>query len=149
MEVVGGFGCFFKVQNGKEIKAFKVTKKAVDPKSIQEIKQEMDKKSHPNVLRLYDVVVLPAKNLLIVLEYIEGFSLQEYVEKKIQNITPLWGKYEFLLIFKNILEGVQYLHNTLQRYHIDLKPGNVMWDLTNKQAVIIDIIETNKVQRHH
>ena len=63
----GGSGCFFQIQNGKEIKAFKATKWAIDPENIQEIKQEMDKKPHPNVLRLYDVVVLPAKNLLIVL----------------------------------------------------------------------------------
>ena len=74
--------------NGKEIKAFKATKWAIDPENIQEIKQEMDKKPHPNVLRLYDVVVLPAKNLLIVFDHIEGFSLGEYIGKK----SPFLGK---------------------------------------------------------
>jgi hypothetical protein len=101
----------------------------------------MKAKSHPNVLRIFDVIVLPPQNLLIVFEHVEGFSLDKYVSNKnSQNLVPVpWGKNEFLKIFKNILEGVHYIHTTLQRYHLDLKPANVMWDTVNKKAIIIDV----------
>ncbi|CAI5759851.1 unnamed protein product [Candida verbasci] len=86
--------------------------------------------SHPNIMGLYDV--WENKNdLYLILEYIEGGELFDYLIKK--------GKLhesEALNYFKQILNGINYLHQ-FNICHRDLKPENLLLDF-NKNIKIAD-----------
>eukprot|EP01135_Chromosphaera_perkinsii_P001743 Nk52_evm12s210 gene=Nk52_evmTU12s210 len=76
---------------------------------------------HPNVLGLYDVYESP-HHLFLVLEYIEGGELFDYLVKK----GRLEAK-EALFFFVQIISAVDFCHNYCV-YHRDLKPENLLLD---------------------
>ncbi|KAI5956328.1 HSL1 [Candida jiufengensis] len=86
--------------------------------------------SHPNIMGLYDV--WENKNdLYLILEYIEGGELFDYLIKK--------GKlqeFEAINYFKQIINGINYLHQ-FNICHRDLKPENLLLDF-NKNIKIAD-----------
>ncbi|CCE88897.1 Piso0_001687 [Millerozyma farinosa CBS 7064] len=86
--------------------------------------------SHPNIMGLYDV--WENKNdLYLILEYIEGGELFDYLIKK--------GKlqeHEAVGYFKQIILGINYLHQ-FNICHRDLKPENLLLDF-NKNIKIAD-----------
>ena len=86
--------------------------------------------SHPNIMGLYDV--WENKNdLYLILEYIEGGELFDYLIKK--------GKlqeFEAINYFKQIINGINYLHQ-FNICHRDLKPENLLLDF-NKNIKVAD-----------
>ncbi|CAK7895889.1 serine/threonine-protein kinase Hsl1p [[Candida] anglica] len=86
--------------------------------------------SHPNIMGLYDV--WENKNdLYLILEYIEGGELFDYLIKR--------GKlheFEAVNYFKQIIHGISYLHQ-FNICHRDLKPENLLLDL-DKNIKIAD-----------
>lgn len=86
--------------------------------------------NHQNIMRLYDV--WENKNdLYLILEYIEGGELFDYLIKR--------GKlheYEAISYFKQIINGISYLHQ-FNICHRDLKPENLLLDF-NKNIKIAD-----------
>lgn len=86
--------------------------------------------SHPNIMGLYDV--WENKNdLYLILEYIEGGELFDYLIKR--------GKlqeFEAINYFKQIINGINYLHQ-FNICHRDLKPENLLLD-HNKNIKIAD-----------
>ncbi|KAK6457027.1 uncharacterized protein RJT20DRAFT_36625 [Scheffersomyces xylosifermentans] len=86
--------------------------------------------SHPNIMGLYDV--WENKNdLYLILEYIEGGELFDYLIKR--------GKlqeFEAINYFKQIIHGIGYLHQ-FNICHRDLKPENLLLDF-NKNIKIAD-----------
>lgn len=86
--------------------------------------------AHPNIMGLYDV--WENKNdLYLILEYIEGGELFDYLIKR--------GKlqeFEAVGYFKQIIHGIGYLHQ-LNICHRDLKPENLLLDF-NKNIKIAD-----------
>lgn len=80
--------------------------------------------SHPNIMGLYDV--WENKNdLYLVLEYIEGGELFDYLIKRGQ-----LAEAEAVGYFKQIIGGVSYLHQ-FNICHRDLKPENLLLDHNN------------------
>ncbi len=78
------------------------------------------KLAHPNIVRIYDYVEQENFACLI-MEYIEGFTLDEYITKISGPLTaPKASK-----IISGILDAVQYAHEN-NIYHRDIKPGNIM-----------------------
>ncbi|KAL6451729.1 HSL1 Serine/threonine-protein kinase HSL1 [Candida maltosa Xu316] len=79
--------------------------------------------SHPNIMGLYDV--WENKNdLYLILEYIEGGELFDYLIKR--------GKlqeFEAINYFKQIINGINYLHQ-FNICHRDLKPENLLLDFS-------------------
>lgn len=86
--------------------------------------------SHPNIMGLYDV--WENKNdLYLILEYIEGGELFDYLIKRGKLL-----EFEAINYFKQIIHGIGYLHQ-FNICHRDLKPENLLLDF-NKNIKIAD-----------
>ncbi|KAJ6151293.1 hypothetical protein N7470_007887 [Penicillium chermesinum] len=79
---------------------------------------------HPNVISLYDVWENRGE-LYLVLEYVEGGELFDYVSQK----GPLHEQ-EAVRIFRQIIAGLGYCHR-FNICHRDLKPENILLDGKN------------------
>lgn len=86
--------------------------------------------AHPNIMGLYDV--WENKNdLYLILEYIEGGELFDYLIKRGKLL-----EFEAINYFKQIIHGIGYLHQ-FNICHRDLKPENLLLDF-NKNIKIAD-----------
>ena len=94
---------------------------------------------HPNVVCYYDHFrAVPTRSSeqmrgYIVMEYIEGESLREYLQRKNK-----FRKSVFLDILKSVARGLQFLHSR-DIAHRDVKPANIMLRKGSKQAVLVDL----------
>ncbi|CAH2351394.1 probable serine/threonine-protein kinase Hsl1p [[Candida] railenensis] len=108
------------MENGKDRLPYGIEREIIIMKLI----------SHPNIMGLYDV--WENKNdLYLILEYIEGGELFDYLIKR--------GKlqeFEAVNYFKQIIHGINYLHQ-FNICHRDLKPENLLLDF-NKNIKIAD-----------
>lgn len=75
--------------------------------------------SHPNIVKVFDVS-FSEKLQYIVMEYIDGITLKEYIEQ--QNIL-LWKESVHFTV--QILRALQHAHNR-GIIHRDIKPQNIM-----------------------
>ena len=75
--------------------------------------------SHPNIVKVYDVS-FGDRLQYIVMEYIEGITLKEYIEKK--GVID-WNEALFFII--QILRALQHAHDK-GVVHRDVKPQNIM-----------------------
>ncbi len=75
--------------------------------------------SHPNIVKVYDVS-LGDKLQYIVMEYVEGITLKEYIEQ--QGVIP-WK--EAVHFTTQILRALQHAHDK-GIVHRDIKPQNIM-----------------------
>jgi serine/threonine protein kinase len=124
-----GEGIFGSVKLGVEKKtkervAIKIIKKnKTKPNDIELVKTEIDVMKlchHPNVVQLLDHFE-NAEYIFIVMEYIRGGRLTDYMKEKKFNFTE---KRVAELIYQIAL-GVKYLHK-YGIIHRDLKPDNIM-----------------------
>ncbi|KAL0576404.1 serine/threonine-protein kinase gin4 [Marasmius crinis-equi] len=75
--------------------------------------------NHPNILRIYDVYE-GAKELFLVLEYVEGGELFDFLVNR-GRLPPADAR----TFFKQIILGLNYAH-TFSIIHRDLKPENIL-----------------------
>lgn len=85
---------------------------------------------HPNIVHIYTYEKQLPQGEGIVMEYIEGRTLDQYLNEK-----P--GKRERRRIFGELLSAVGYLHNR-GIMHNDLKPGNILVTRTDNTLKLID-----------
>ena len=88
--------------------------------------KNMFKMSHPNVIKVTDLID-QEDTVAIVMEYLDGETIKEYVEKK--------GKLsdvELKSLFDQMLDAVSYVHDQ-GLVHRDIKPSNFM---RSKKGVI-------------
>jgi len=86
--------------------------------------------SHPNIVSIYDVVFKEDMHYLV-MEYINGRSLKEYIREKGSLTLD-----EVLRIEIQILDALQHAHEH-NVIHRDIKPHNIMID-TNGQVKVAD-----------
>ena len=103
--------------------------------------------SHPNIVNVFDVTEND-DNFFLVMEYIQGLTLSEYIQKH----KPLDLK--LVLNFINqILEGIKHAHAT-KIVHRDIKPQNILVD-QHQTLKILDfgiakaLSETTMTQTNH
>lgn len=103
--------------------------------------------SHNNIVNVFDVTE-DDENFYLVMEYIEGPTLSEYIQKH-QPMAP-----ETALNFTNqIIDGIKHAHDT-KIVHRDIKPQNILVD-KNKTLKILDfgiakaLSETTMTQTNH
>jgi serine/threonine-protein kinase len=86
--------------------------------------------AHPHIARLLDAGVSPSGQPYLVLEYVEGESIDRFCDRH-RLAVP-----ERLRLFLDVLDAVSHAHANLI-VHRDIKPSNVLVDL-NGQAKLLD-----------
>ncbi len=91
---------------------------------------------HPNIVAFYDLIEIEETNVIGevekqpigVVEYVNGGMLTDYVQQhKIEG--ELLRK-----LIRDVIKGLSYLHS-IGRPHLDIKPGNLLVKLTEKDPV--------------
>lgn len=90
---------------------------------------------HPNVVRL-NAVVVEESALYLVMQFIEGESLDRTIERYVKTRTPMPVD-EVLQVFRQVLEGVEAAHRE-GVIHRDLKPANILIRARDGVAKVTD-----------
>ena len=76
--------------------------------------------SHPNLVSVFDYGVTEDGEPYLVMEYVDGKSLQSFLENQKKLSAKL-----FLLVFEQLCKGLQYIHKH-NIVHRDIKTSNIM-----------------------
>lgn len=107
---------------------------ASDPASIKRFQREAKAAtllSHANLLEVFDFGVTPDGQPFIVMEFVEGDSLDTLLEKHPQGLPVA----DVLEICAQVCEGLQHAHEN-DVIHRDLKPSNVMLRERDGQRIV-------------
>ena len=130
-----GFNCLFKAQRyGKWF-----VLKGLKPEHQQEIvylellNKEFElevRMDHPNIVHTVSKEVDPVVGPCIVMEYVDGVTLREFLaQRPSQDVR--------LKIVKELLDAMSYYHS-LQIIHRDLKPDNILITRNGQNVKLID-----------
>lgn len=124
----GGMGVVLKARNRalKKLVAVKVLRAAMiddetNKKRFEVEAQAGSKLSHPNLVSVFDFGFMQADTPYLVMEYIEGTSLDKVLDEVNGGLPYL----DLLDIFKQVIKGLSYIHNN-GIIHRDLKNSNIM-----------------------
>lgn len=100
-----------------------------------EISRSLD---HPNIVKTIDLQNIPNLGDCIVMEYIEGLTLTEFIEgHKVTKSQSRKAKDVYEKIFNELLDAMEYFHSK-QIIHRDLKPSNILITNNGNNVKIID-----------
>lgn len=106
-----------------------------------EIGKDLD---HPNIIKTLDIDI---NKMSIIFEYYKSIDLFQYFTHNIFEY-PLKTKNEYSIdIFRQILNGVKYLHNK-GIVHLDLKLENIIINPENRKIKIIDFGKSNHINNN-
>ena len=87
---------------------------------------------HPNIVKAYELN-RDKNEIFIVMEYLEGSSLEEFIEQHPKGISLSQAQ----PIIKGMCDALEYAHKE-GIVHLDFKPGNVFYDKTTQTCKVID-----------
>eukprot|EP00164_Ancoracysta_twista_P005614 GFYU01007699.1.p1 GENE.GFYU01007699.1~~GFYU01007699.1.p1 ORF type:complete len:724 (+),score=146.70 GFYU01007699.1:382-2553(+) len=90
--------------------------------------------NHPNIIKLIEVVTAE-KFTYIVMELGMGYHLKEYIERKGMEEA------QARLLFRQLVDAVEYLHNVVKVVHRDIKLENMLLDEAKGRLKLIDFGE--------
>ena len=100
-----------------------------------EISRSLD---HPNIVKTIDFRHIPDLGDCIVMEYIEGLTLTEFIEgHRVAKSQSCKAKDVYEKIFNELLDAMSYFHSK-QIIHRDLKPSNILITNNGNNVKIID-----------
>ena len=136
-----GVGTFSKVTKGiHTLTGEQVAIKILDKSKIKDdidiihISREIEilkSISHKNISQLYESIST-SHNFYLVLEYIDGGDLGDYISKKISLPENIACRF-----FRQLISVIEYL-NDMGITHRDLKPENILLDSSKKNIKVID-----------
>ncbi|XP_044311838.1 calcium/calmodulin-dependent protein kinase type IV-like [Varanus komodoensis] len=100
--------------------AAKVLKKTVNQKTVKSEVSVLLKLSHPNIIKLKEVIETPSE-IVLILERVTGGELFDRIMEK-----GTYSEKDAVHVMKQILEAVSYLHAN-GVVHRDLKPENILF----------------------
>jgi serine/threonine protein kinase len=125
----GGMGKVYRVEDTRTetLRAIKVLRRELvdDEQSVERFKTESQSSlqlNHPNLVKVFDFGITADGAPYLVMELIEGPSLQAMLEQK-GKLTAT----EAIPIFMQICEALSYVHSQ-NILHRDIKPGNIIVD---------------------
>ena len=130
----GGFAKVFKVKRKSDGKIIALKIPRIDERTSKTFIKEVSTwlhLNHPNIVRLYDVDILPVPYLEM--EYVEGVKVGGKTIRDLDKYPKPVDEGTALKLIKGIAEGLRYAHEK-GVYHRDLKPLNILLksDLTPK-----------------
>ena len=136
-----GVGTFSKVTKGIHIitgekVAIKILDKSkindeIDIKHITREIEILKSISHENIAQLYESIST-SHNFYLVMEYIDGGDLGEYIAKNISLSERMACHF-----FRQLISAIEYL-NDMGITHRDLKPENILLDSSHNNIKVID-----------
>jgi serine/threonine-protein kinase len=133
----GGMGVVYLVSDQQvagEIFAVKVLKEPLDPRALQQLREEVRqtrKLSHPNIVDMHSVNV-DGKRLYVLMEYLEGKSLNTLLDEEFgrgMSFSHAWP------IIEDVGAALSYAHDH-NVIHSDLKPANVLLTTSGKTKLL-------------
>ncbi|MEI6852999.1 MAG: serine/threonine protein kinase [Bacteroidota bacterium] len=85
---------------------------------------------HPNIVSLFDYVETDM-GIFLVMEYVEGMQMDEYIQK----VTGPIPEEKVIPLFVQILDGVSYAHHR-NVIHRDIKPSNIIITEDGKAKIL-------------
>lgn len=124
----GGMGSVYIAQN-KYIKTQKVAVKVINNDMVNSFTKaklveeavHLSNLKHPNIVGLLNYEVSEDGSLYLLMEYVDGLSLEDYIN----NVSGLIVEEKIGALFGPILDAVGYAHKH-NIIHRDLKPNNIM-----------------------
>lgn len=93
---------------------------------------------HPNIVKTIDFKHIPDLGNCIMMEYIDGITLKDFVEsRKVIESQSRKAKEFYDKIFNELLDAMSYFHSK-QIIHRDLKPSNILITNNGNNVKIID-----------
>ena len=108
-----------------------------DPQKKTSVKNEIENLkllSHTNIVKFHEVIESQT-NLYLIMEYVNGISLRDYINQKEQKLL---NENETKLIFKQIVNAIKYCHSK-HICHRDIKLENVL--LCDKNYTKVKVID--------
>lgn len=100
-----------------------------------EISHSLD---HPNIVKTIDFKHIPDLGNCIMMEYIDGITLKEFVERhRVTESQSRKAKDVYDKIFNELLDAMSYFHSK-QIIHRDLKPSNILITNNGNNVKVID-----------
>src|SRR5438132_4027772 len=125
----------------------------MNEKNIKECQSEANilnilSRNNRSIVKYYDSFIRfePGKSsFVIVMEYIQGFTLNDYIDDLIRKKT-VTKPFVVFVIAVWLFSVLDYIHN-FGFVHLDIKPGNIMVDTLNKRLVLIDFGLSSPIKR--
>jgi len=95
--------------------------------------------NHPNIVTVFDVGA-DDEFLFIIMQLINGLSLQSMIERCAKNPIPskrLLPTADVLRIMANVLDALEYAHRQ-SIVHQDVKPGNILIESQSDRPFLVD-----------
>ncbi|CDS07045.1 hypothetical protein LRAMOSA09568 [Lichtheimia ramosa] len=100
---------------------------------------------HPNIVQLHQSFVASTDELHLVMEYIDGGNLYEYIQHRRHIRIPL-EHYEIRRLFRQIMQALAHIHSE-NIFHRDLKPENILISSAAHEYPIIKLADFGLARR--
>lgn len=108
------------LQKNVAVKVLKSVEPSFQGGRFQREARAMSSLQHPNIVRVYSCSLTPSAGALLVMEFIEGQSLEKYVQ-----VQGKLSSSDSCNIAIQLSRALKYMHD-MGIIHRDIKPGNIM-----------------------